>query len=110
MSDYSLTELFPSSECIAIGGSNARGTNSVERYENALIRCSKQTFGICCELFRDLEIKEDFIKPYKLSEAEKREAKDENFVKKDLFNLIDSSKKIVDDFKMLRSKMTAFVL
>ena len=39
-------------------------------------------------MFRDLEIKEDFIKPYKPSEAEK-----------DLFNLIDSSKKIVDDFK-----------
>ena len=28
----------------------------------------------------------------------------------DLFNLIDSSKKIVDDFRMIRPKMTAFVL
>ena len=61
MSDDSLRELFPSSERIAIGGSNPRGTNTVERYHNALIRYSKQTFGICCEVFRDLEIKEDFI-------------------------------------------------
>ena len=36
--------------------------------------------------------------------------KDDKFIEKDLFNLVDSSKKIVDDFKMLRPKMTAFVL
>ena len=101
--DNSLRELFPSSEriggAVSIGGSDPRGTNTIERYQNALIRYGKQSFGIYWEVFRDLEIKEDFIKPYKPSEAEK-----------DLFNLIDSSKKIVDDFKMLRPKMTAFVL
>jgi len=32
--DNSLGELFPSSERIAIGGSNPRGTNTVERYQN----------------------------------------------------------------------------
>ena len=48
-------------------------------------------------MFRDLEIREDFLKPY-------------IFVVQDLFNLIDSSKKIVDDFKMLRPTMTAYVL
>jgi hypothetical protein len=94
MSDNSLRELFPSSERIAIGDSDPRCTNTVERYQ----------------VFWDLEIKEDFIKPYKPSEAEKREAKDDKLVEKDLFNLIDSSKKIVDDFKMLRPKMTALVL
>ena len=35
---------------------------------------------------------------------------DDKFIEKDLFNLIDSSKKIVDDFKNLKPKMTAFVL
>ena len=58
-------------------------------------------------MFRDLEIREDFLKPYKPSEAEKREAYDDKFVEQDLFNLIDSSKKIVDDFKMLRPKMNS---
>ena len=52
-------------------------------------------------------MKEDFLKPYKPSEADKLAARDDKFIEKDRFNLIDSSKKIVDDFKML---MTAFVL
>ena len=62
MSDNSLRELFPSSERFAIGGSDPRGTNTVERYHNALIRYGKQSFGIYWEAFRDLEIKEDFFK------------------------------------------------
>ena len=45
------------------------------------------------------------MNPYKPSEAEKREARDDKFIEKDLFNL-----KIVYDFKMLRPRMTAFVL
>ena len=61
-------------------------------------------------VFRDLEIKEDILKPYKPSEADELAARDDKFIEKDLFNLIDSSKKIVDDFKMFRPKMTAFVL
>ena len=108
--DNSLRELFPSSERIAIGGSDPRGTNTVERYQNALIRYGKQSFGIYWEVFRDLEIKDDFVTPYKASEADKLAAKDDKFIEKDLFNLIDSSKKIVDDFKNLKPKMTAFVL
>jgi ABC-type molybdate transport system substrate-binding protein len=56
MSDNSLRELFPSSGRIAIGGSDPRGTNTVERYQNALIRYGKQSFGIYWEVFRDLEI------------------------------------------------------
>jgi hypothetical protein len=53
---------------------------------------------------------ERLYQAYKPSEAEKCEAKDDKFVENDLFNLIDSSNKIVDDFKMLRPKMTTFVL
>jgi hypothetical protein len=53
MSDNCLRELFPSSERIAIGGSDPRGTNTVERYQNALIRYGKQFFGIYWEVFRD---------------------------------------------------------
>ena len=102
--------VLPSSKRIVIGGSDPRGTNTEERYQNALIRYGKQSFGIYWEVFRDLEIKEGFLKPYKPSEAEKLAARDNKFIEKDLFNLIDSSKKIVDDFKMLRPKMTAFVL
>ena len=102
--------MFPSSERIAINDSDPRNTNTVERYQNALIRYGKQSFGIYLEVFRDLEIREDFLKPYKRSEAENREANDDISVEQDLFNLIDSSKKIVDDFKMLRPTMTAFVL
>jgi hypothetical protein len=102
--DNSLRELFPSSERIAIGGSVPRDTNTVERYQNAIIRYGKQSFGIYWEVFRDLEIKEDFLKPYKPSEADKLAARDDKFIEKDLFNLIDSSKKIIDDSKMLRSK------
>ena len=102
--------VLPSSKRIVIGGSDPRGTNTEERYQNALIRYGKQSFGIYWEVFRDLEIKEGFLKPYKPSEAKKLAARDNKFIEKDLFNLIDSSKKIVDDFKMLRPKMTAFVL
>ncbi len=51
--DNSLRELFPSSEHIAIGGSDPRGTNTIERYQNALIRYGKQSFGIYWEVFRD---------------------------------------------------------
>ena len=110
MSDNSLRELFPSAERIAIGGSDPRGTNTIERYQSALIRYGKQSFGIYWEVFRDLAIKEDFVTPYKPSEADKLAARDDKFIEKDLFNLIDSSKKIVDDFKNLKPKMTAFVL
>ena len=49
----------------------------------------KQSFGIYWEVFWDLEIKEDFIKPYKPSEADKLAARDDKFIEKDLFNLID---------------------
>ena len=81
----------------------ARGTNTIERYQSTLIRYGKQSeFGIYWEVFRDLAIKEDFLTPYKPSEADKLAAKDDKFIVKDLFNLIDSSKKIVDDFKNLR--------
>ncbi len=89
---------------------SGRGTNTVERYQNALIRYGKQSLRIYWEVFRDLEIKEDFLKPYKPSEDDKLAARDDKFFVKDLLNLIDSSKKIVDDFKMLSTKMTAFVL
>jgi hypothetical protein len=57
-----------------------------------------------------LEIKEEFVKIYKPSENENLAARDDKFLEKDLLNSFDSSKKIVDDFKMLRPKMTAFVL
>jgi len=33
MSDNSLREVFPSSERIAIGGSDPLGTNTIERYQ-----------------------------------------------------------------------------
>ena len=46
MSDNSLRELFPSTERIAIGGSDPRGTNTIERYQSDLIRYGKQSFGI----------------------------------------------------------------
>ena len=49
MSDNSLQELFPSLERIAIGGSDFRSTNTVERNQNALIRFGKQSFGIYWE-------------------------------------------------------------
>ena len=60
MSDNSLRELFPSTERITIGGSDPGGTNTIERYQSALIRHGKQFFGIYWEVFRDLAIKEDF--------------------------------------------------
>ena len=72
MSQNSLRELFPSSEHIAIGGSDPWGTNIVERYQNALIRYGKQSFGIHWEVFWDIEIKKDFIKltsPQRLKSA-----------------------------------------
>ena len=58
MSDNSLRELLPSTERIAIGGSDPRGTNTIERYQSALIRYGKQSFGTYWEVFRDLAIKE----------------------------------------------------
>ncbi len=44
--DNILRELFPSPERIAIGDSDPRGTNTVERYQNAIIRYGRQSFGI----------------------------------------------------------------
>ena len=85
MSDNSLRELFPSTERIAIGCSDPRGTNTIERYQSALIRYGKQSFGIYWE---------DFVTPYKPSEADKLAARDDKFIENDLFNLIDSSKKM----------------
>ena len=61
-------------------------------------------------VFQEGKIREEYIKYFKPSEAQKAAAEDDKFVEKDLFNLIDSSKKIVDDFRMIRPKMTAFVL
>jgi hypothetical protein len=60
-------KLFPSSERIAIGRSDPRGTNTVECYQNALVRYDYQSFGIYWEVFRDLEI---------------REARDDKFIEK----------------------------
>ena len=64
--------------------------------QSAQIRYEKQSFGIYWEVFRDLAIKDDFATPYKPSEADKLAARDDTFIEKDLFNLINSSKKIVD--------------
>ena len=64
--------------------------------------------GIHWEVLKDFKIKEEFFKPYKPSDAEKLSARDDKFVEKHLFNLIDSCKKTVDNLKMLRPKMTAF--
>ena len=36
MSDNSPRELFPSTERISIGGSDPKGTNTIERYQSAL--------------------------------------------------------------------------
>jgi len=91
--DNILRELFPSPERIAIGDSDPRGTNTVERYQNAIIRYGRQSFGIYSEDFRDLEIKEDFLKPYKPSEADKLAARYDKFIEKDLFNLIDLARR-----------------
>ena len=59
-------------------------------------------------VFQEGKIREEYINYFKPSEAQKAAAEDDKFVEKDLFNLID--KKIVDDFRMIRPKMTAFVL
>jgi len=59
------------------------------------------TFG---DIFKDLEIKDEYPRPYKPT----YEQKVDRFLKKYLFKLIDC--KIVDDFRMLHPKMTAFVL
>jgi len=64
--------------------------------QSALIHYGKQSFGIYWEVFIDFAIKDDFVTPYKPSEADKLAARDDKFIEKDLFNLINSSKKIVD--------------
>ena len=46
MSEDKLRELFPSSARIAIGGADTKGTNTVEQYQNALLRYGKQSFGM----------------------------------------------------------------
>ena len=50
MSDNSLRELFPSSERIAIGDSDPRGTNTIERFQSALIRYGKSLETFCYTL------------------------------------------------------------
>jgi hypothetical protein len=51
---------YRTSERITIGGSDLRGTNTVERYQNAFIRCEKQSFGLY-EVFV-IDAKGKFIK------------------------------------------------
>ena len=59
---------------------------------------------ITVEVFRDLKIKEEFVKSYKPSEDKKIAAKDDKFLEKDLFNCIDFSKNMVDDFSIIRQR------
>jgi len=61
-------------------------------------------------LFKNSEIKEEFLRPHKPTEAEKAATGVDRFLEKNPFNRIDSSNKIIDDFRMIRRKMTAFVL
>ena len=109
MSEDKSKDMFPASARIAIGGSDLKGTNTIEMYKESLVRYGKQSFGMYASVFQEGKIRDEYINYFKPSEAQKAEAKD-LFNEKDLFNLIDSSKKIVDDFRMIRPKMTAFVL
>ena len=110
MSEDKSKDMFPASARIAIGGSDLKGTNTIEMYKESLVRYGKQSFGMYASVFQEGKIRDEYINYFKPSEAQKAEAKDDKFIEKDLFNLIDSSKKIVDDFRMIRPKMTAFVL
>ena len=110
MSEENLKELFPASARIAIGGADLKGTNTVEMYKESLIRYGKLSFGMYSSVFQEGKIKDEYLKYFKPSEEQKAAAKDDKFIEKDLFNTIDSSKKLVDDFRMIRPKMTAFVL
>ena len=69
MSQDKLRELFPSSTCLAIGVADIQGTNTVEQYQNALLRYGKQSFGIFGDIFKDSEIKDEYLRPYKPTEA-----------------------------------------
>ena len=59
-----MRELFPSSARLAIG------TNTVEQYQNALLRYGKQSFGIFGDIFKDLEIKDEYLRPYQPTEEQ----------------------------------------
>ena len=82
MSQDKLRELFPSSTCLAIG------TNTVEQYQNALLRYGKQSFGIFGDIFKDSEIKDEYLRPYQPTEEQIAAAGVDRFLEKDLFNLI----------------------
>ena len=99
MSEDKLRELFPSSARLAIGGADTKGTNTVEQYQNALLHYGKQSFGKFGDIFKDLEIKDEYLRPCKPTEEQKASAGVGRFLEKDLFNLIDSSKIIVDDLE-----------
>ena len=110
MSEDKSKDMFPASARLAIGGTDLKGTNTIEMYKESLIRYGKQSFGMYACVFQEGKIREEYINYFKPSEVQKAAAKDDKFIEKDLFNLIDSSKKDVDDFRMIRPKMTAFEL
>ena len=90
MSEDKSREIFPASARIAIGGTDLKGTNTIEMYKESLIRYGKQSFGMYVSVFQEGKIREEYINYFKPSEVQKVVAKDDKFVEKDLFNLIDS--------------------
>jgi len=91
MSEDKSKDMFPASARIAIGGSDLKGTNTIEMYKESLVRYGKQSFGMYASVFQEGKIRDEYINYFKPSEAQKAEAKDDKFIEKDLFNLIDSN-------------------
>jgi len=110
MSEDKVHDLFSASCRLAIGSTDVKGTNTIEQWKTTLDRYAKTSFGRYAKVIQDMKIDESFVTYYKPQEDEIESAKEDKFAEKVLACTIESRMKLVDDFRMIRPKMTSYVL
>jgi hypothetical protein len=110
MSEDNVHDLFPASCRLAIGSTDVKGTNTIEQWKATLDRYAKSSFGLYAKVIQDMKIDEDFVTYYKPSEEERASANEDKFAEKILTCTVESRMKLVEDFRMIRPKMTSYVM
>ena len=71
--------------------------------------CHVQLWALCQSYSRH-GVDEDFVTYYKPSEEERASANEDKFAEKILTCTVESRMKLVEDFRMIRPKMTSYVM
>ena len=110
MSEDKVHDLFPASCRLAIGSTDVKGTNTIEQWKATLDRYAKSSFGLYAKVIQAMKIDEEFVTYYKPSADERASANEDKFAEKILTCTVESRMKLVEDFKMIRPKMTSYVM